>query len=323
MRQKQRLITTKSADELCCDTWASTRKPAYDASDTWIHFNWAGNMSQQNEPSAKIVFDKRFDSYESFFDHEWAARFGKLSDKSRLQLPAFDPTRDWKGIAVATRMPWLMVESVKSFHGGFTQTNPPFHTRLTRMFGEYVTSRSNLSNMRKKEMLEIVEQLGADVQRDMARLGPAFDPQALWQEYLGVREFGLALWNAQRIAYGAIYYAYENFVQRVVAVGRTDDSYRAKRFPDLCNDFGTLFGDALRQECLGIPEVDIARLVRNALTHDGGRVSEKLRAKQHGITVEGDELHIMPHDTRGLFDLLKARATKIAETAANLATFAV
>ena len=168
-----------------------------------------------------------------------------------------------------------------------------------------------------------MNQLGADVQQDMERLGPAFDQETLWQEYLGISEFSLALWNAQRIAYGAIYCAYENFIQRAVAVGRKDESYRAKRFADLCNDFAALFDNALRQESLEDSEVEIARLVRNALTHAGGRVSEKLRSKQHCISVEGDELHIMPSDTRKLFDLLKVRATRIAETAANLATFAI
>jgi hypothetical protein len=300
--------------------------PAYNppkGMEAWADSKWACNMAQQNEPSTKVVFDKRFDSYQSFFDHDWAARFGKLSDKSKLQLPAFDLTRDWKGIAVATRMPWLMVESVKSFHGGFTKTNPPFHTRLAKMFGEYVTNKSQLSNMRKKELVEIVGQLGADVQRDMARSGPAFDPQTLWQDYLGVSEFGLALWNAQRIAYGAIYYAYENFLQRVVAVGRRDESYRAMNIGELRNGLESLLGAALTLQSLDDPEIEIARLARNALTHDGGRISEKLRAKPHGITVEGDELQIMPHDTRRLFDLLKGRATEILETAASLPDFAI
>src|SRR4051812_33318069 len=95
-------------------------------------------MSEQNEPTTNIVIDRRLESYASFYDHDWAQKFGKLSDRSTLRLPAFDLTRDWKGIAVATRMPWLMIESLQGFHEGFTKANPPFYKRLTIALGEYL-----------------------------------------------------------------------------------------------------------------------------------------------------------------------------------------
>lgn len=280
-------------------------------------------MTQQNEPSTKIAIDNRRSSYESFYDHAWGVEFGKLSDESRIQLAAFDLTRDWKGIGLATRMPWLMIESLQSFHGGFTKTNPPFYKRLTMAFGRHVTEKSRLSNMQKKELLEIVNQLGEDVQKDMEQLGSGFDPDAFWQEYLGVSEFCMALWNGQRIAFGAVYYAYENFLQRVVAVGRQDEGYRAMNIGDLRKGLEPFFGVALTRECLDDPKIEVARLVRNALTHDGGRVSDKLRKTAHGIRVEDDQLQIFPEDTRELFNLLKDRATKIAESAATNSAFAL
>jgi hypothetical protein len=64
-------------------------------------------MSEENEPSTTIITDHRRDSYKSFFDHDWMRELGVLADKTKLRLPAFDLTRDWKGIAVAGGMPWL------------------------------------------------------------------------------------------------------------------------------------------------------------------------------------------------------------------------
>src|SRR4051812_3296630 len=103
-------------------------------------------MARQIELTTNIVIDKRLESYVSFFDHDWATTFGELSDRSALRLAAFDLTRDWKGIAVATRMPWLMIESLNGFHEGFTKTNTPFYKRLTAALGEYLFKDSKLSN---------------------------------------------------------------------------------------------------------------------------------------------------------------------------------
>ena len=99
-------------------------------------------MPERLEPVVNLIIDNRLDSYASFFDHDWAKSFGELSDKSRLQLPGCDLTRDWKGIAVAGRMPWLMIDSLQRFHVGFTTTNPPFYKLLTTHLGEYLLKRS-------------------------------------------------------------------------------------------------------------------------------------------------------------------------------------
>lgn len=280
-------------------------------------------MTHPNELFSNIAFDDRRSSYASFFDHAWAVEFDTLSDKSRIQRAAFVLMRDWKGIALSTRMPWLMIESLQSFHGGFTKANPPYTKRLASLFARYVTDRSRLSNMKKKELLEVVNGLDEQVRKDMEQLGSGFDPDAFWQEYLGISEFCVALWNGQRIAYGAIYYAYENFLQRVVAAGRQDESYRAKNLSQLREGLEAFFGASSSQQWIDAPKIEIARLVRNSLTHDGGRVSDLLRPKAHGIRVVDDELQIFPEDTRYLFNLLKAQATNVAETAATNSAFSV
>jgi hypothetical protein len=280
-------------------------------------------MPDPDEIVRQIMIDIRLDSYQSFFDHAWANKFIDLTDKSRLRTAGFDLSRDWKGIAVATRMPWLVIDALKNFHIGYTKSNVPFHVQLTDRLAEYLTKDAGFSNMGKKKLLAKLHELRADVEKLMEQSKPAFDLDALWNDFLRVKEFGLALWNAQRLAYGAIYYAYENFVQRVNAAGRREDDYRAPNFDRLCKDFTSLFSDAMTRECLRHPDIDTVRLVRNCLTHDGGRVSAKLRPVQHGIRVKGDEVHIFPEDTLKLFNLLKDRALKVAQQATTVPAFSI
>src|SRR5690348_12325203 len=115
-----------------------------------------------------------------FFDHEWAQKFGDTNDRSKLRLPALDLTRDWKGIAVATRMPWLMIESLKGFHDAFTKTNPPFYKRLTVQLGEYIAKQFKIRNMLKKELLSALDKMRGDVEQEMERAGPSIDRDKLW-----------------------------------------------------------------------------------------------------------------------------------------------
>lgn len=274
------------------------------------------------EDGLEHIVDIRFGAYESFFDHAWAKNFLDAADGSRLAGAGLCLTRDWKGTALVGRMPWLLIHSLKSFHSGFTQGNPSFSERLSRAFIEYLVNDSGLSNMRKKQLVGKAEELSNSVREEVRRTGPIFDPEAVWRDYLEIAEFQLSLWNTQRMCYGAIYYAYENFLQQCVATGKSQPAYRAKGFDKLETDFAVYFGNALRDECLKHSDIEVARYARNDLTHNGGRASERLLATSHRLTIHGGVIHIMPDDVRALFKLLSSRASNITEAAKALPAFA-
>jgi hypothetical protein len=278
-------------------------------------------MSAGNQLTSEIQYDDRLDSYASFFDHAWAKAFYDASEATRLHKAAHDLCRDWKGIALASRMSWLMVISLEGFHAGFTQTNPAFSQRFMDAVGNWVADNGKLRNMARRAILAEVKKIGAQVQEEMRVAGPPIDREKIWKEYLQVGEIPWALWASQRLAYGSLYYAYENFLQRAVGLGRGDDEYRAYKPADLKRDFDILFGSVLTRECLDDPQIEIARCVRNALTHDGGRESGKLRALQHRIRVSKGQLQIFPEDVQSLFGFLKEKALNVANAAKLVAAF--
>jgi hypothetical protein len=83
-------------------------------------------------------------------------------------------------------------------------------------------------------------------------------------------------------------------------------------------DAKAAFGEATADYCLTDQAVEAARLVRNALAHNGGRVTDELKTVSHGIDIVDQLLQVMPDDNRKLFDALKKRAFKLAETALTL-----
>jgi hypothetical protein len=276
----------------------------------------------QSDPSKQIKIDTRLSAYKDLFDFGWINNFFDVSRSSRLNQIALDLASEWQGIARTSSMPWLMIESLKNFHQGYFKNNPGFCQRLTKDFGNYVANKSTLSNMRKKELIGIVQQLSKEVQNKLDNSKPPFDPEEMWDEFLKVTSFSLGLWSQQRLSYGAIYFSYENFITNCIGVGKRESDYQASGIERLIKDFAQLFDKDLANQCLKDRGITIARLARNCLTHNGGRVSLKLQGMNHQIRVEAGCLQIFPEDVRDLFNLLKVKALKIVVAATTIPAFA-
>jgi len=264
-----------------------------------------------------LVIDPNFDSYQSFFDHAWAQSIDKVADGTPLAVIVFDLCAAWKAAANTHRLPWLTMQLFKSFARGFVQTREP----ITKMCIEAVAQRlpaemERLSNMQRKDMRKVLQRIYEDVcNRPDTAIGE-FVIGNMWQAILPDFEFTASLWASQRLCYGAIYYAYEDFLVRTyrAVVGQPDyRMFSAKQFGD---DFARAFTNELRGFCFA-GDVNVARLVRNALAHNGGRETEELRREKHPYRVEDGEIHVLPSNTKGLFDMLKERATRLVTEAAT------
>jgi hypothetical protein len=154
-------------------------------------------MSAEDQLSWEMQYDNRIDSYASFFDHAWASEFLDVSKNSRMDEAACDLCRDWKGIALSSRMPWLMIESLQGFQKGFIRGNPAFSQRLMEKVANWVAETGKLRNMAKKKVTEEINRIGAQVQEEMQRAGSLIDREEIWNEYLQVNEFP---WGTLRIS---------------------------------------------------------------------------------------------------------------------------
>jgi hypothetical protein len=174
----------------------------------------------------------------------------------------------------------------------------------------------SLSNMKRKKLETVITDLGRNLKDAREGYIEDSDPQALFDSYLdspGGHELKLSLWGTQRVVYGAIYHAYENFVSQCVGVVKNDPGYRSDNGKSLLADLKAAFDAGTIQDCVTDPVINIARLIRNALAHHGGRETEELKKEPHGIAICDGELQIMPDDTRHLFNALKDRALKLAD----------
>jgi hypothetical protein len=262
-------------------------------------------------------FGDQLESYKSFFDHRWAQRISALTRGTKLDVAVFALCMNWKAAANTHLLPWLIVEMlVKLLHGTMVDMEPlaavAARELKRRLVGEM---KGTLSRAAERRLRKVVDKAVASASTartsSYAAMKGRFGRPTFWSELLQEREFQLSLWGSQRICYVAIYHAFEDFVRQCVTAAsgkpvgwRPEHLVRAAR---------QAFGETFVETCLGDHEVTQARLVRNALSHYGGKITAELTQLGCSLMVEEGVVQIMPADTAHLFDVLKERAYEVAK----------
>lgn len=244
-------------------------------------------MDDGTEIVKRIAVEEKMDEYVSFFDPTWAEEFLISLRMTKLDPYAIDLVFDWKAAAYTAAMPWLLVRAIPDFLKGYSSVPQMVPTAM-----------------------------------------PSMTPSDIWSKYRQNREsngFNIILWGSQRICYGAIYHAYENFlVSCLVASGKSDYRPMKKKgrapWQVLKDDLNMLVAK-IGDECLEDENVFLARLVRNALDHKGGRTNREIESRNTCMQIEDGFVQIRPVDTRNLFNLLKHKASRVAEVTHALPVF--
>jgi hypothetical protein len=253
------------------------------------------------------------DDYATFFDHEWARVFLDNADKYGLSDSAMNLCEAWKSAANNARLPWLMVTSMATLAASFQQRKPysvDFTAAVADHLGRGLTPPLTLNQM--LSVRAIAQKLDEDMVRTMNEQPAAIDSNSIWRELIETSEFGISILASQRLALAALYYGYEDFVLSCYTAkeGISEFSeYRINsKFPV---ELTSTFGSTLAHEIWSSEGVAIARKVRHAIAHNGGRITSELRKMQHGYEIIDDRIQITAAHTRTTFELLKPLATKL------------
>jgi len=264
----------------------------------------------------RISRDPSLDSYQGFFDHSWAKQIHNVAEGKKFDQALFDLTSSWKGTSNARRMPWLMIRLLKGMLEGYARMKVPFPVTVAEAFLKNVSKMMGDTPFTQKQ-LERMKLVFADIQgrlwSGLEAIPPDFanEIDGFWEEIVGESDFSLSLWKSEENAYVAIYFAYEDYVSRLVGLGKGTSGYKLS--DTFQEDFVSLFGSSMFDTCWACKPVRVARLVRNAMLHNGGRLTADLKKIDHGLRLEGEQIILIAPDTTNLYNLLKDRASGITE----------
>lgn len=268
--------------------------------------------------------------YKSFYDHAWAKKIDKITLGTPVEQLFFDLCMSWKSAARTHELPWLLVEQLRHYHEGFVSAHSPFGLKVVNALPARI-ARDPEVNLPPDKLFEIqkaVKRLSTEIQLKLAEERKPFDEKRVWEKYLNISEFTLAILGSQRLVYSAVYFAYEDFFRRCYEVLPDAQPFwfNTKKFTAAI-DAHPAYGKALREDCWTRMEIHEARLIRHAVAHNGGRLTTEIKdgladgTLVMTLPVEGEDIQIMPEYTRALHDILKERVQRIVvATVATLAT---
>ncbi|MBA4311254.1 MAG: hypothetical protein C0417_01350 [Chlorobiaceae bacterium] len=142
--------------------------------------------------------------------------------------------------------------------------------------------------------------------------------QDIWSQYQQEHEFNMALWMSEISAYCAVYFAYEVFLINSVKAATGLKSLRTQQLPD---EIKKLLGSSICTQCWKDEPIELARLIRHAVAHNGRKLTQDLTKYKHKLVLEGNEIVIMARDTTDLYNLLKQRVLSFANEAVKYPSF--
>jgi hypothetical protein len=269
------------------------------------------------EPDRHICTEANIKSYEGYIPDDWGEKtIGPIPEGTVLERLLLDLAISWRSASYTAQMPATTIRAMHAAALGRSKFVSPDSSIVA--FSERIIGQL------AQQVPEIVENgaLHARLISELATISTDFPDRAMavkneypiepiWAEFMNETPFRLSLWASQRIAFVAFYNAYEAFIVDCLKVGTGRSQLRStdkKPFNEalrkaLCKD--------VSEACWFNPEINIARLVRHALSHNGGRETEDLKKQKHGVKVIGEELQVMPEDNHKMLHRLRKAVEEV------------
>lgn len=279
----------------------------------------------------RISIDDRFDSYRTIFNHAWAGEIEDATNGTRLDPLVFALGMSWRAAANTHVLPWLVVNSLNKFWESYAQ-HMGFTPRFVGAMATEIPRRmegTRISNMQRKALAKAVQEFADQIHQTLQNNpDPELSSESLWEQFLDPScwEFRVSIWGSQQLVFGAIFFAYENFVTELVTVGNAAvPGYKPPlRYGALVEHAKTLLDPVdptVVQRCLEDQFVTVTRLARNCLAHRGGRESDELRKTGHGLAVVDGVINIMAPDNENALRGLEERVSSLVQAALRLPQF--
>jgi heme exporter protein D len=274
-----------------------------------------------DDPVRNIFIDKRMGSYEGYVPDDWSAKtFGPVKSGSALDNILVDLLLAWRTTAYTAAMPATAIKVAQATLLGYAKHVAPdasvvafgdnIIAKLSRTIPELVEDRK----LRAK-LIEGLVTMAADFRDTRAKACPDIPIEPIWQDFLNQDAFAMSVWSSQRVTYVAFYNAYEAFLVECAKLALGVSQLRAT---------DREFKEALRRafcEDISVPcwmhhEMNICKLVRNALSHADGSETADLKKQKHGIVILKSKLQIVPDDNHKLLRRLRAGVEAMVTVAA-------
>jgi hypothetical protein len=269
-----------------------------------------------------IHTDPDIEAYGGYMPEDWGERtIGSIPEGTVLERLLLDLGMGWRSASYTAQMP---ATSIRVMHAAaigrskFVTPDSSIVAYSERIISELSRRVSEIAENRKLSARLVAELVTISAGfRDRAEaIKSEYPIEPMWSEFMNEVPFRISLWASQRITFVAFYNAYEAFIVDCLKVGTgtsqlqsTDKAFKEALREGLSKD--------ISNACWWHRDIRIARLVRHALSHNGGRETEKLKGEPHDIKKIGEELQIVPQDIHKMLRCLRSAVEEVIAVTRN------
>jgi hypothetical protein len=264
-----------------------------------------------DELSSEVYIDLRPDAHEGLFDVKWAERLFDRTRDTPLEKHVFALCEFWKSTSNAFRMPWFLLLTLKSFHDGvfINHTSPSqkvIQALIIKLANDPILG---LRKMQVQNLIKVLRELDDQISSSSP---PKFDREEVWKNFARSPEFALGTASLREMCHNNLLFGYEHYCKNSLdALPAPALSSSKKSTPSFIERFTGRFGKDICDE-VHDSQITLAREVRHAFVHNGGRVDQKLKDAGIGLPV-GEKVTISIDMLRSLFDRLKNRVDLLTD----------
>ncbi len=233
-----------------------------------------------------VRFDPELSHYDGFFDRNWAETLLATTKGTAIEQITFNLTTSWWATSNARRLPFIIVEGVKSYANRFFKDSEP-----SVLIDKFERATQAIKNFPVSDFSETV-----------------------WNQLIEIDAIKAALWSSETSIYAKIYFDYEGYLSESLRILTKTD----KLFSDqLIKALGDFLGESVKKSCYCDEPIEIARLIRNAIVHNNHKKTSHLKPYEQKLQdrcmLEGEEVVLLAWHTTELYQLLKERALLFAK----------
>lgn len=270
-----------------------------------------------DEPYRHIYIVAEITSYEGYLPDDWGQRtIEPIPEGTVLKRLLLDLAMSWRSISYIAQMP---VTSIRAMHAaalGRTQFVSPdssivaFSEQIIGELARRVPALVENSTLRGRLLGELAT-ISAEFRDRASAVKSEYPIGLMWADFMNDVPFRFSLWASQRHAFVAFYNAYEAFVVDCLKIGTGHPRLRSTDKKAFNEALRSGLGRDISAPCWSHHEINNARLVRHALSHNGGRETEGLKKQRHGIKLIGEELQIVPEDNHRMLRRLRSAVEEV------------
>lgn len=275
-----------------------------------------------------IRFDTRLESYEPFFDPQWADEQLERAHGTALNLPLLDLLGNWKAASHSHSVPIAFSKCLQAcFTYRFTEGEPEF-LAIVDAVRQKTVAKLHAKGFSPSECFDstlqaALNEIGDEAKRAYAIARESAIPslQSVWEMLIAETYLRMFIWRSQRDCYCALYQGYECFLKECVRIAKGVTSYRIGRTKEFGLDLNATLGPTVLRDCWTCRDVVIARYARHAFAHNGARLTNDLAGQEHNFLVDDGQVQVMPEHVHRLFELLKNKVGQLVAAAVSLEQF--